>query len=158
MDAVLIPLGGKKGEGQFAIVDAADHDLVRNHKWCWHCGYPATAIRVGGRKVVTRMHVFLFGKGERDHKNGNRLDNRRDNLRPATRGQNTANRAGWSGRKFKGVFPKGSRWSPKIVWERKQKWLGTYDTEEEAARVYDEAAKRLHGEFARLNFPTEQSA
>lgn len=56
---------------------------------------------------------------------------------------------------YKGVYKKRSRWAARIAVNGETTWLGTFKTEEEAARAYDAAAKRLHGEFARLNFPEE---
>ena len=92
-----------------------------------------------------------------DHINGNPLDNRRSNLRPATKIQNQWNRGkGRPGGKeprspYKGVWAAGPRWAAWIVANGERTYLGQYATQEEAAIVYNEAALRLHGEFARLN-------
>jgi len=56
---------------------------------------------------------------------------------------------------FRGVCRNKDRWSARITRDGKHVHLGTYDTKEDAARAYDEAARRLHGEFARFNFPRE---
>lgn len=93
-----------------------------------------------------------------DHKNHNGLDNRRDNLRVATVGQNMANlrkKRGTSSR-FKGVsaVPRAHDigWCARIKINNRSKHLGYYDTEEEAAAAYDIAAVACHGEeFAMTN-------
>jgi hypothetical protein len=89
-----------------------------------------------------------------DHVNGNRLDNRRCNLRLATTAENIRNMAIRGGTsQFKGVYyntPRG-RWRAHICCDRKKLNLGDYATEEAAARAYNKAAIELFGPFARLN-------
>lgn len=92
-----------------------------------------------------------------DHLNGDRLDNRLVNLRLATNSQNIANsrsRAG-SSSKFLGVarHTQNGNWMASITKDGIQRYLGVFETEEEAAIAYDRAALVLHGEFAHLNFP-----
>lgn len=91
-----------------------------------------------------------------DHKNGNPLDNRRENLRPATRAQNNMNarkRAGSTSSRYKGVswYRPGSKWRACIQVDHKQVSLGYYDDEISAAEAYNSAALSLFGEFARVN-------
>jgi hypothetical protein len=100
---------------------------------------------------------------EIDHVNGDGLDNRRENLRVATHAQNASNRGvrvnNTSG--FKGVHAnhsgRGKQWFAYITTNYKRQHLGMFGTAEEAARAYDAAAVRLHGEFARLNFPSDHA-
>lgn len=95
---------------------------------------------------------------ECDHINGNSLDNRRANLRAATRQQNCWNnrkRKPNSLSKYKGVsFSKrGKPWKATLTVDGNWIYLGSYNSEKEAAKAYDKAAKKHFGEFAKLNFP-----
>ena len=103
--------------------------------------------------------VFLGMKPDEciDHINGDPTDNRLENLRIATHRQNLRNQNSTRGAsKFKGVSRnRNSRkkpWRSYIVIDGKQKFLGTFLTQKQAARAYDAAAKKFFGEFARLNF------
>jgi hypothetical protein len=109
------------------------------------------------------MHVVIMGRRGVDHKNGDGLDNRRENLRFATHEENARNsrKQRTSGNRYKGVVPprptRGIEyWQAQININRKQVRFGRFGTEEDAARAYDAKAKEVYGEFARLNFP-EQS-
>ena len=93
-----------------------------------------------------------------DHINHNGLDNRKANLRLATRAQNCWNRKKPKMRKcasrFKGVgWHKGNKkWVSRIRFNGRRISIGYFNDEVEAAKSYDEAAKKYHGEFAVLNF------
>ena len=100
-------------------------------------------------------------KGQQiDHINGNKLDNRKKNLRFCTYTQNRCNMGPQLGRKgkksrFKGVSLRTDikivSWMARIVIYGKVKNLGCHRTEEAAAKAYNKAAKIYHGEFAYLN-------
>jgi len=108
------------------------------------------------------MHRLIMGNPqgmEVDHINGNGLDNRRCNLRVVTTSQNQANQHARRGRSsFKGVFKQRSRWRARIHVQQKGINLGSFLTEEEAARAYDAAALHYFGEHACLNFPRQEGA
>ena len=92
-----------------------------------------------------------------DHRNHDTLDNRKKNLRVCSRQENNANaqkRPGTSSR-YKGVcwHAMSKKWAAQIDFNRKRCNLGLFAKEQTAARVYDAAAKKIHGEFAFLNFP-----
>lgn len=89
-----------------------------------------------------------------DHANGDPLDNRRSNLRICTAYENNKNRKrnSKSSTKYKGVnIHKYGRYKATIKCDKVEYFLGTFDAQEDAAYAYNEAAKRLHGEFALLN-------
>jgi hypothetical protein len=154
-DAVrCIGLGG----GLFAIVDASDFQWLSRYRWRatgGEAGYPC--CRIGGKKVY--MHRLIVNAPDGrvvDHANGNRWDNRRDNLRICTQGENLRNRRKWGGSsRFKGVFwdPVRRKWRVLIRCNGKTVHMGRYADEVQAAMAYDRAARRLFGVYARLNFP-----
>lgn len=90
-----------------------------------------------------------------DHIDGNGLNCCKSNLRICTQSQNNANSRTKKLKGFKGTIRgKGDRkWYAMITKDYVRYHLGGFQTEEEAARAYDAAAKKLFGEFARLNFP-----
>jgi hypothetical protein len=97
------------------------------------------------------LYTGEWPTAEVDHMDCNPKNNRRDNLRLATRVEQCRNRAaGKSGRPNKGVYKRdyGDRWIAHIVADGKIKHLGTFSSEEEAVNVRKLAAEKLHGEFA----------
>lgn len=110
-------------------------------------------------RTTLYLHRFLNpGIPEIDHRDGNGLNNRRENLRSCTQRQNTCGfqhkRKGASSR-FRGVSwdSDRSKWFAKIEVGDRQIALGRFDQEVEAARAYDNAAKEHFGAFASPNFP-----
>jgi hypothetical protein len=93
---------------------------------------------------------------EIDHKDKNPLNNCKSNLRFTERTGNNRNRVGWkrkTGSKYKGVFYRKDtgKFRASIGVDHKKINLGQFDNEEDAARAYNEAAIKYHGEFAFLN-------
>lgn len=162
-----IPVKGRNGEALMALVDAEDFPLVSKYKWCvggktvkgreW--GY-AYASAKNSRKSLL-MHRLIMNPQDGicvDHINGNRLDNRKANLRLCNRSENMRNRGPNRGRKYKGVYRASkNRFRALICVNHKLMHVGTFSSEEEAAKAYDEAAIKLHGEFVCLNFPDEKN-
>lgn len=88
-----------------------------------------------------------------DHINGNKLDNRKSNLRICTDAENARNSSKKSGN-FKGVQWRSDKhkFRARIMDNGKEIFIGYFTNEIEAAKAYDTKAKELFGEFARLNF------
>jgi len=120
----------------------------------FHSGLPNKALhRVVAQHFIPNPDNLKYV----DHIDGDKTNNRIDNLRWCTRSQNNCNvsRKTSGTNNYKGVcFVKGvNKWRVQITFNYKQHHLGYFITEEEAARKYDEAARELHGEFAKINFP-----
>jgi hypothetical protein len=106
----------------------------------------------GGKRTLS-LHLLLTKYKRTDHINGDKSDNRRDNLRPVTTSQNAVNskkRVGGSS-KWKGVSKVGNKWYAAIGFQGKVIKLGSYEEEGNAAMAYNEAALALFGSYARLN-------
>lgn len=143
-------------KGKSALVDDEDYEYLNQWKWSYaNEGYAVRSTRVQGKQYTRYMHRELSGcEGRTDHKNQDKLDNRRENLRPATSSQNRVNRPSLNHTSsYKGVSKKkNDRWQAYIGKDNKILWLGTFDSEIHAAMAYDLWAKELHGEYAYLNF------
>lgn len=158
---VLVPLSGSR----YATIDAQDAECILAFKWSASPeGYARRKRQVadGPGAFYIYMHREIAGTPDgmkTDHQNGNTLDNRRDNLRWATNAQNGQNKTtstkSMSG--FRGVTFHGQSglWHASIHAEGKRYSLRYYNSPEDAARAYDQAAKELHGPFASLNFPDD---
>lgn len=146
-----IPLGLNAYNG-YATVDKQFSYLCR-YKWNKSdTGYARALIDGKWHK----LHRLVMGapKGlQVDHINGDRLDNRKNNLRICDNGQNARNRDKQKNNTtgYKGVYKRGLRYCAKLVVDGKQHHLGTYDTPKEAATAYNNGALKLFGEFAKLN-------
>lgn len=149
--------------GEVAIFDPEDFDVVsQQENWClMGNGYPSfTQYKEGGggqeRATVKLHHLIMPGVEFVDHINGNRLDNRRRNLRECTSAENNANRSSNpnSLSKYKGVTwdKSRSKWMASIQTGGKGRTLGRFHSEIDAAKAYDAAAKEAYGSFAKLNF------
>lgn len=149
--------------GEQVVIDSADLPLIEGRRWYRArrgvCTYAEGRLPDGINSGGVMLHRLISGTLV-DHKNGNGLDNRRSNLRAATQQQNGLNRAPKRGKKFKGVYVdrRSGAFYAQIAIFRQVHTSPRFRTEEEAARWYDAKATELHGEFARLNFPSEVAA
>lgn len=143
-------------QDKFAIVNRCDYKYLMQWKWSYgSLGYAfrtKDCIRtVMHRVILERMGYKDFA--ETDHINRDKLDNRRKNLRPATRQQNMWNkglqRNNTSG--YIGVQRSGNKWTANVTEGGKMKRLGSFDDPKEAAHIRDEFVKKHYGEFATLN-------
>jgi len=145
-------------QGRFVIVDLADYEKLIKYEWRVRV-FPEYVLRKENGKTIY-MHNEIMQPPSGfivDHKDHSGLNNTRENLRIATRSQNTCNNKKTRGRtsKYKGVYfdEKRGRYRAYIMANGKRIDLGRYDNEIDAAKAYDKAAKELHGEFAVFNFP-----
>jgi len=139
------------------LIDDTDYSLlIDSGVRCWHLthdGYVRGCVN--GVNVFMHRMILNPGKLHTDHINGNKLDNRKSNLRKATRSQNMANRKpnskGTS--EYKGVYKnKSHTWTASIWKDNHKTHIGSFMSEEDAAKAYDFYAKAYFGEFAKFNF------
>ena len=138
-----------------AKVDEKDFNVLSEFKWYFRSGYAVRTKIFDGVKKTIWMHRLIMGNPrgkEIDHINRDRLDNRRVNLRICSRTENSRNSAfnnTISG--FKGVHKSKKRWQAHIRIGGKLIHLGLFLKIEDAAKKYDETAKKYFGEFACTN-------
>jgi len=144
----------KLNHGFETIVD--DNDYEELSQSVWHIDNKGYA-----RTNNTRMHRNIMkiedSNIQVDHRNGDKLDNRRQNIRLCTSQQNAFNRRKTNNKfGFKGVSEckkkKAKKWIARIGFNGERVFLGRYFSIEDAARAYDRKAKELFGEFSALNF------
>lgn len=153
--------------GKTTLIDDEDYQFISQFKWRSHNGYAHRYSRkYEGPPRTIYIHRVLMGLAlgdtrQVDHINGDKLDNRRLNLRICTRSQNAMNssrkRSGSSQYKGVGFYKRDHKWQAQIKINNKLTYLGLFTSEIEAAKAYNKAAKEHFKEFAKLNsIPVER--
>jgi hypothetical protein len=142
-----------KGVEYICGYDQSDEQLVSKFKWHFCNGYAVS--KINGRTV--KMHRLIMDlidpSIQVDHKDHDRLNNHRANLRTCTPAQNLQNSRKTRGlSKFKGVYRDGFTWKAQINNDQKRVNIGRFRSEITAAKVYDRAAREIYREFANPNF------
>lgn len=146
----------KLSQGKYAIVDDADYDVVKDIKWYYHnAGYAATKYFSGKTMLLHRylMQELSFDSEMLvDHVDGNKLDNRRSNLRICTHSQNMQNskisKKNTSGHKGINAHKYGL-WRARVIIDGKE-ICKYFKTKTEAVEARKLLVQQYHGEFARL--------
>jgi hypothetical protein len=156
-----IPLHNRQGVViGYTLIDSANHQ--RLSQWTWRRSQDGYAVRsetIDGKRRTIRLHNEINQPQDgfiTDHINGNKLDNRRCNLRTANVSQNNSNSADRNRRsRFRGVYwhNRANKWYAQISENGRNKHLGLFETEEAAAMARDAAAAAFQGQFARMNLP-----
>lgn len=160
---VKIPVFLKGEVVNHCVIDSNDIGIASKYRWSLSPAGYAThhIVNSSGKVEAILLHRLIAATPDglfTDHINGNRLDNRRSNLRHATPRQNSTNRDSKACTGYRGVYPvtKSNKFFAQIRnAEGKRVYLGVFETAEEAARAFDGSALQFRGEFARLNFPLE---
>lgn len=157
-------------KGYVALVDDEDYEDVSRFKWYavvkGHGVYAARHDETNPQGAALYLHRYLTDAEPLqpiDHRDRNTLNCARRNLRKTTRSGNSANTQKIrvpASSQYKGVYwhAKNSKWATQIKRDGKVTYLGTYMSEEDAARAYDVAANDFFGDFACLNFPQDVAA
>lgn len=142
--------------GAVTIVDDADYEALSRHSWYLHNGYAYG--RPGGRAgQKIRMHRYILGVDPLafvDHINGDKLDNRRENLREVTKRQNNCNARVRSDNRarLKGVSKtRGGLWRARAWLHGRARQVDGFRTKVAAAIEYNIMCVQMHGEHARPN-------
>lgn len=154
-------------QGYEILIDDEDFNFIQSLSFSKHPNKDHFTISTPpyrGKKLhrIIAERAGIDCSDQIDHEEGNGFDLRREKLRPASNGQNRANSklnenntSGYRGVHWKkGKYGVGC-WYAQINFEGKKIYLGRFHTKEEAAKAYDNAALRMFGSFAVLNFPRE---
>lgn len=157
-DHVVIHINSKKHGPKECLVDVDDFNRVKGMVWCLsNTGYASTNIgnKSSGFHSTILLHRLItsFPCGLVDHKNHNRLDNRKTNLRPCSMGENLMNTKARRTNKLgvKGICFTDNRYDVRVTVNKKSSRIGRYKTLEEAVAAHEEASLRIQGEFSVFN-------
>jgi hypothetical protein len=143
-------------KGSSILIDDEDENLS-HMKWCVNnCGYAVRTVRIDGHQHTEILHRVVMGltKSDKrmvDHINGNRLDNRKSNLRIADHSQNACNsklrRDNTTGKRGVHWHARSKKFIARVRLKNREIYLGCFDTLEAAAEAYEIGASQFHGEF-----------
>lgn len=145
------------------VIDDDDYDRVMALGLKWTTageGYAISTGRINGEQVRLHRFIMRFPLEMVDHKNRNKLDNRKENLRVCNKSQNAVNTARKKGKnRFKGVYwsRANGKWLVQIGYNLKVIYGGYFKSELEAAKAANILYSKYHGEFAVLNIIKEES-
>jgi hypothetical protein len=150
----------KLGRCRYAKVDPEDYESLSEYQWqLMKFKNTQYAVRIDNGFSIIHMHRQLMNPPKGmvvHHVNNDGCDNRKQNLRIVTYKQNAVNNKPKPGpSKYKGVYwhKQRRKWVASLRHHRKKIYIGVFTDEIEAAKAYDTAAKKYHGEYAYLNFP-----
>lgn len=150
----------KLTQNKVAMVDDDDFEYLNQFKWTYYKSGHGYAGRRGKNNESILMHrdiMNVLNKNNTliDHIDGNGLNNQKSNLRLANKSQNAFNRKKTSKNTsgYKGVTwsKYANSWFVSITVNKRKIYLGNFKVIEDAAKAYNEAALKYHGEFAHLN-------
>lgn len=153
-EPIRVPLGLRAGQPTgFALIDVEDAELARLRWYRLASGYAVRVARVDGHRRMIYLHraVMRLSQGDRglvDHRNGDRLDNRRANLRVITPSGNSQNRGANAGRDLpRNVYTRGDKWRVQVKPDGRSMHLGVFESVE-AADEFARAWRARHMPFS----------
>ncbi len=155
-----IKLTGKHGVGKFVRVSKEDSDKLNDRRLCClESGYVMIWNRETNKAEYLHRWLLNLSTGDKtvvDHMDGNKLNCQRDNLRVGTTSENMCNRKKFSKHgiptsQYKGVVLRNNKWHVNLKKDNRTYYLGTFTSELEAAKAYNEKALELHQHYAVLN-------
>ena len=160
----IITIDSKKHGVHDVLVDNENFQELSKYHWTLYKNknilYAKRHIIIEGKRTTLKMHRFVMGLKTNDklivdHINHNSLDNRKANLRICSQSENCRNKTSHknSSSKYLGVSfnKKCKKWQYQICSNKKTIHLGLYINEIDAAKAYNNAAIKYHGEFANIN-------
>ena len=150
-----IDISTNKYPDTYTLVDDDDFEYLNQWKWCVLKAPKTFYVVRSDPLIYMHREVVHAPKGKvTDHINHDGLDNRKENLRICSIQQNNMNTSSRKGTsKYKGVsWDKATKkWRSFCNLNKKQYYLGSFETEEKAAMAYNKKAKETYGDFANLN-------